>query len=179
MLGKGLITKAQLDTAVEARTRSHLRFGEILVILGYVEESEVTRCLAEQYQLPVANLEKIRPTPEALGIVSSLFAMSRLFLPVAVTDDIVYAIISDPIDLELTDQIIRDTGRRLCLAIASPRELTEAIAQFYDLPGTANPDPPKATRSRARRSKFRFNDQTDRQELLAALADFVERQPAA
>jgi len=179
MLAKGLITRSQLESAVEARSRSSLRFGEVLVVLGYVNECEVTRCLAEQYQLPLANLSKIRPTPEALGIVSSLFAISRLFLPIAVTDDVVYAIISDPIDLELTDKVIRETGRRLSLALSSPRELSEAISRFYDLPGATRTDHVEPKKPKAKKP-FRFDDQSDRRALLNSLASFSElKEPAA
>jgi len=174
LLAKGLITRPQLDGAIEARSRSNLRFGEILVVLGYVDEAEVTRCLSEQYQLPIANLSKLQPTPEALKIVSSLFAITRLFLPVAITDETVYAVICDPIDLELTDKIVRETGRRLALALSTSRELKEAVSRFYELPNSMVVTVPEPARSARKSKKPRHDDQTDRRELLETLASFAE-----
>lgn len=169
LLAKGLIDQGQLDRALEARSRTKLRLGEVLVVLGFVEEAEITRCLAEQFNLPIAHLSQVKPTVEALGLVTSFFALSHLFLPIEVRDDTVYAIIADPIDLEVTDKVIRQTGRRLSLALASPRALSEAVSKFYDLPELKpleermNRAPVKAKR----RSKF--DDQCDRQMLLEAL----------
>lgn len=173
LLAKGLIDETQLERAIEARSRGNIRFGEVLVLLGYVDEVQVTQCLAEQYQLPVADLSSLIPTAEALGLVSSSMAMSRLFLPIAVNDDAFYAVISDPIDLELTDRIVMETGRRLSLALASPSELYLAIARHYGLETELKITLPE--RKEAAPTKRRKNDdQTDRRELLAALAAFSE-----
>lgn len=173
LLAKGLIDGAQLERAIEARSRGNVRFGEVLVLLGYVDETQVTQCLAEQYQLPVADLSSLSPTPEALALVSSSMALTRLFLPVAVDDDAFYSVISDPIDLELTDRIVMETGRRLSLALASPRELYLAIARHYGLETELKITLP-GRKEAAPKKRGKKDDQTDRRELLAALAAFSE-----
>ncbi|MFI5387540.1 MAG: hypothetical protein ACHQ50_15640 [Fimbriimonadales bacterium] len=168
LLAKGLITQEQLERAIEARSRTDLLFGEVLVVLGFAEEEAITRCLAEQFDLPIASLETINPSADALGLVSSFFALTRLFLPVQISDATLVAVISDPIDLDLTDRMARDTGRRLSLSIASPSALTKKIARCYEL---APIKPIDTTQHAAPKPKRRtkIDVQTDRHELLVAL----------
>jgi type IV pilus assembly protein PilB len=172
LLAKGLITRDQHQRATEAQARSNRRFGEVIVALGFAEEGAITRCLAEQYDLPIADLDSLSPTSEALKLVSSLFAVTKLFLPVCLENQVLSAVIYDPIDLQLTDDIARSTGYRLQLAIAPPSALSDKIAQSYDLMLTRPKEPlvlegDAAPAKRKRRTKI--DPQADRRELLEAL----------
>ncbi|MFI5385851.1 MAG: hypothetical protein ACHQ50_06990 [Fimbriimonadales bacterium] len=131
---KGLITEEQLERALELRSRSNLRLGEILVLLKITEEVVITECLSEQYDLPIADLTKVAPSARALGIVPCAFALSRLFLPVDLVDDTLVAIIADPTDIEIPDDVVSKTGHRLSLSLAPPSLLSEAIARSYLAP---------------------------------------------
>ncbi len=133
LLERGLITPEQLDQALELRSRTNFRIGECLVHLGFIEEHAITRCLSEQYDLPIADLSKVVPSARALGLMPCSFALSRLILPLDIVDNVLGAIISDPIDIESSDEVIRNTGYRLELWLAPAGALSEAIARWYSL----------------------------------------------
>lgn len=53
LLEKGLITKEQLNRALENQRLTKKALGEVLVELGYVTWEELTEALAEQYNIPM------------------------------------------------------------------------------------------------------------------------------
>jgi len=131
LVERGLITEDQLGQALELRSRSNLRLGEILVLLKFTDESTITQCLSEQYDLPIADLTHVSPSARALDIIPCSYALSRLFLPVDLNDNTLVAIIADPTDVEIPEDVSGKTGHRLSLSIAPPSLLSEAIARCY------------------------------------------------
>jgi len=135
MMAKGLLTEKQIDEVAKLGCLSKLRFGQILVLHGYMSDTVVASCLAEQFDLPMVDPMRLKVNPEALALVSHDEAIKNLFLPVDLTDEVLAVAVSDPIDLELTDKIAKKTGRRLMLAIAAPTTLQAAIDHFYGKSG--------------------------------------------
>ena len=178
LLGKGLIDQGQLDRALDAQSRSKLRLGEVLVVLGYAEEDAITRCLSEQFDLPVADLSAIRPSHEALATVSSMYALTHLFLPVERGDGVLAAVLADPIDIDTTDSLIRKTGLRLVLSLAPPGALAEAITKCYGLPTTTGKAVEPNSKPIRKRRGPAMDDQSDRRALLESL-DSLSSPPAA
>src|SRR5690606_24321457 len=130
LVQKGVITAGQRDEALKIQSESNRRFGEIVISLGFASERDLTVCLAEQYDIPFIEISKLRPTPEALRSVSPTFALSRLILPVKLTDTEIHCVMNDPLDIQATDQLAKALGKRLILSLAGPIELFEAITQF-------------------------------------------------
>lgn len=128
---RGLITEKQLANALKARASSNLRFGEILVGLGLASEDAITECLADQYGYEIADLNGVEPEPQALALVPSVMALSGLLLPVKLSETSLECIISDPLDLPLTDQIFRMAGRPVSFKLAAPTPLFELIGKAY------------------------------------------------
>ena|SRR5579862_5569113 len=134
LLEHSLISQDQLDHALAARERTHIRFGEVAVILGITDEESITKCLSEQFDMPIADLDRVQPKGAALTRVSPFFSLTRLFLPLEVNGDTLTAVVADPLDVRTCDQVSKETGLRLSLYLASPRALSAAIARYYEMP---------------------------------------------
>ncbi|HTQ10035.1 MAG TPA: hypothetical protein VMI31_08200 [Fimbriimonadaceae bacterium] len=132
LLAKQRITQDQLDAAVRLKERSSLRFGEILVRLGYATEDDIAECLGQQLDLPVLDPARVRPNPRALALLSYGDAKESLILPVDLTPEHLALVVADPLEMVITDRLAKRTGRRLALAIATPRRLLVAIADAYE-----------------------------------------------
>jgi len=170
LLDKGLITPRQLEAALKLQMRTGLRFGEILTNSGKVTEEQIVHCLAEQYDYPVADPESINSDPKALGMIDRGFALSRLVLPVQVEDGTLACIISDPVDIGITDSLAQSLHLRLTFALAPPTRLLRAIERAYGIERSAEvvAETPKVEMVAAKKVKriMRVQPQTDREALL-------------
>lgn len=169
LVGKGLLTPVQLGRAIECQETTRRRFGEVVVSLGFVEEHEITACLAEQYDLPVANLGEIKSSAEVLQLISPTFALRHLFLPVSISETEIVGVIADPIDIDATDAVTQAVGKRLRLSIAPPTALFEFIAKTYAIPAKRRQLDAEDTPAEKPKRKMRIDKQADRQELLNSL----------
>jgi hypothetical protein len=154
LLAKGLLTRSQLSRA-QRQSRSEESFGDILTDMGLVTELEYARCLAEEYGLPLDNLNQVLPTKAALSLVQGEFALKHLILPVSVTDEDAQVVVADPEAVPVGPALSWMRNRRIILYIAPANRLRARIKEFYDLgPG---------------RPGQKVTSQLDRQAILAIL----------
>lgn len=184
LLEAGLLTQEELDYAIRTKLGTTLKFGEVITALGYATEEQVTECLASQYGYRVANLELVEPEEAALHMVPSITALSGLVLPVSVTPERFTCIIADPLDVPLTDSLMRLSGRPVEFSLATPTELFDAIVKAYGLgprgktmqiSGIRRERPAAPIRTKTSRPKrpMKVDPQDDKFALLAAISDKV------
>lgn len=180
LIDRGIISAEQCSHALEVHRTTGGRFGEVLISLGYCTEQQVVECLAQQYDIPVCDLPSVKPSEAALKLVSPTFALSRLILPISVTQTEFHCALCDPLDIQGTDYLTRALNKRLVISLAGHQEIFEAIARHYALP-TAKKQAPvavtegapaanKTKRSSKPRAQAKVDEQPDRRELLLAIA---------
>lgn len=180
LIDRGIISAEQCSHALEVHRTTGGRFGEVLISLGYCTEQQVVECLAQQYDFPVCDLASVKPSEAALKLVSPTFALSRLILPISVTQTEFHCALCDPLDIQGTDYLTRALNKRLVISLAGHQEIFEAIARHYALP-TAKKQTPvavtegepaakKTKRSSKPRAQAKVDEQPDRRELLLAIA---------
>lgn len=141
LVERGVITNLQLSVALAAQQTSNRRLGEILVEKGFTSDRIISECIGEQFGYPIADLENIRPQPNALALLRPDEAIDMLVLPVSVTEDEFECVIHDPVDVVTTDTIAKMVRRRLKLSLAFSDSLREKIRECYGLDDSiASPD---------------------------------------
>ncbi len=83
LLRRGAITAGQLAEAVVKQSASGKRMGELLTEMGLVDEREVVAALAEQLELPMANLHEATPDPGVAVLLSESVARGLGAIPVS------------------------------------------------------------------------------------------------
>ena len=67
LVREGLITREQLEKALQEQRQNGTRVGYNLVKLGFIQETELTKMLARQYKMPAVDLSRnsrsIRASP--------------------------------------------------------------------------------------------------------------------
>lgn len=179
LVTQGVLTEEQRDQAIQVQQQGKSRFGEVVVSLGFTTEAEIANCLAQQYDLPRADLANIKPTEEALKLVSPTFALSRVMLPVKVTQTEFHCVISDPLDIQATDYLTRAIGKRLVLSVGAGSEIFEAITKAYSIP-TEKAETTNSTQQvtekipsqkpKRKPRKVKVDEQADRKKLLGAIS---------
>jgi type II secretion system protein E len=133
LVQEGAITQSQLDQALaEQRRRNHTRrLGEILVEMRAISETNLLTILSKQLECPVVDLVADPPSPEALQVVPSEFALRHQLVPLRQTDHTLIVAMADPLDVQSMDDLRLLTGYRVEPRLASPTDIRRAVEQFY------------------------------------------------
>jgi type II secretion system protein E len=133
LVQEGSITQSQLDQALaEQRRRNHTRrLGEILVEMRAISETNLLTILSKQLECPVVDLVADPPSPEALQVVPSEFALRHQLVPLRQTDHTLIVAMADPLDVQSMDDLRLLTGYRVEPRLASPTDIRRAVEQFY------------------------------------------------
>ncbi|MGW4649833.1 GspE/PulE family protein [Kitasatospora sp. NPDC004289] len=132
LVRRGLLTPAQTDEALLQQSASGRRLGALLVELGMVDERSLIEALAEQLDLPVADLRQSEPDPEAASRVPEALARSLGVVAVRREGGTLLVAASDPADPRVLDELGRAVAPdRVRLAIAAPSDIRRSIDRTY------------------------------------------------
>ena len=132
LLDKGLVEKEQIQRGLEYQQRSgeKLRLGEVLVRFGYVSEEDVLKCIGEQFDVPVVDLNKLRPEVEAVDAVPRNTAKMHNILPLKRSGNALVVAISD-LDLCAIDNLKFILNMDIKPVLATEEAIAEAIERYY------------------------------------------------
>ncbi|MDL1970469.1 MAG: Flp pilus assembly complex ATPase component TadA [Candidatus Desulfofervidaceae bacterium] len=132
LLEKGLITPEQLKIALEIQKSTGKLLGEVLVDLGFVEQSAVSSVLSKDFGIQYLNsLENMIPDPEALGLVPQDIALKHKVVPLHLEENTLTIVISDPFDIVAVDTLRKLTGKIINTIVAPETEIAKAIDAWY------------------------------------------------
>src|SRR5947208_15912988 len=82
LVREGLITREQLEKALQEQKQNGTRVGYNLVKLGFVQETELTKMLARQFKMPAVDLSRFEVDPKIVNLIPGDIAIKNLDLPI-------------------------------------------------------------------------------------------------
>ncbi|HXL06275.1 MAG TPA: type IV-A pilus assembly ATPase PilB [Gemmatimonadales bacterium] len=131
LVREGLITPEQLKRALQEQKGSGMRLGYTLVKLGFVEETEVTKCLARQYRMPAVDLTRFEVDPKILKLLPPDIASKHTVLPLKREGRTLTVAIADPNNVAAIEDIKFITRCDVFPVIAGEYTLRNAIDRYY------------------------------------------------
>ncbi|HDD35604.1 MAG TPA: type II/IV secretion system protein [Candidatus Desulfofervidus auxilii] len=132
LVEKALITPEQLKIALEIQKTTGKLLGEILVDLGFVEQTAISSLLSKDIGVQfLSSLENVIPDPEALSIVPHEVALKHKVVPLNLENGILTVVVSDPFDIFTVDTLRKLTGKAINTVVASETEIAKAIDLWY------------------------------------------------
>ena len=130
LLKRKLVSKEQLNTAIEYQKSLGGKIGNIVVKLGFISDEQLTRELAHHYGMEVTDLaNQILPLDLLKSVPRQIIEKHEL-IPVHVTGTVVTVAMSDPTDYEALDELQFATGKKIETTIATRDSIKRAIAEF-------------------------------------------------
>lgn len=126
----GVVTEAAVEEAVAHGAKEGLRVGEALVALGLVDEEDVTKALANQFDMEYVDLDHNMILPSELGAIPEKMMRNHLILPMSREGNKLKVIITDPLDLETLDMLRFQLGCEIETTLASKSKLRAFIDRF-------------------------------------------------
>jgi general secretion pathway protein E len=135
LIERRLITREDLDRALEMQRERGDKLGKILVDLGFIATRDVLAALSEQLQIPLVMVEgppAVSPETETL---SPRFLRQFRCIPVALHDHTVTLAMADPLDFETRAAVASCTGLTVNPGLAAEQEILDAIDRYYGANG--------------------------------------------
>lgn len=132
----GLISKEQLNKALEIQKKEGGNLGSILLNQGFIKEKDLALLLSSSLNLPFFNLSRFKIDPEVVKIIPEKLAKQYRLIPVSRISKNLTVAMSDPLNVFAIDDIKALTSYNIDPIISTDKEIMEAIHNYYSVEST-------------------------------------------
>ena len=131
LIREGIITREQLDKALQEQKQNGTRVGYNLVKLGFIPEIELTKTLAKQFKMPAVDLSRFEVDPKIAKMIPNDLAIKNLVVPLKRDGHTLTVAMADPTNLGVLDDLKFITRYDIFPVIAGEYTLRAIIDKIY------------------------------------------------
>ena len=134
LIQQNVLTKEQLEQALQMQKGTNKKIGEILVEEGFITEEMIARALEAQMGLKSVQLRGLTVPAEIKNLVDVRLLKKYMVFPFEIDPynaNILHLAMADPLDMEAIDDIAIVTNMQIEPYIATTREVAAAIDRNY------------------------------------------------
>ena len=130
LLEEGLVTEAQLLSALDEQMTAGSSLGRTLVELGMLTEVQLVQALAAQVGMPFVDLDEYPVDRAALAMVPGGICRRYTVLPVAIDNGVLVLATADPGNVLAVDDVRSVSGMQVRPVVATYDNVLRAIDRF-------------------------------------------------
>lgn len=132
LLSRDIITKEQLEEALETQRNTGEKLGEILIKKGFISDETLIELISFQRGFEPIDLNKIQDKidPSVANLISKDFEFKRKVLPFKLTDNTLHVAMVDPRDINIIDEIRLLTGYNVKPYISTRKTIDNTIRLY-------------------------------------------------
>lgn len=131
LLERGIITEAQLETALKVQREKGGLIGHIMVMLGYAKEEEIAQALTVQYGFPYLPLECYEINREAISLIPENVARQYNLIAVDKIGDLLTIAMSNPLNVQAIEDVELITKCKVQPFVSTMTDINNAIIKYY------------------------------------------------
>jgi len=131
LLDEGMVTREQLDKAIQTQQRGGGHLSAILLEQGILSGQQLAKALSIQWGLPVVELAGLEIDPAAVHVLPQHIAHRHKVLPIEKTRTKLKLAISDPLNVVALDDVRLVTGLEIEPVVAAQEDIISAIGRVY------------------------------------------------
>lgn len=131
LVQEGVITDEQLQHALSEQKKTGRKLGRQLIDLGFTTEDQMLDLLSQQLKVPRININDYSLSPEVARNLPETHARRFRALVIEDTGQDYLVAMADPSDLFAYDEICRNLGKPVRVAVLREGELLSAIDNVY------------------------------------------------
>jgi general secretion pathway protein E len=135
LLGRKLLTAAQLDDAHALHQTEQLRLDRAIIQLGFLTEQQMLELMAEHLHLPLVKLDDLTIPPETLRALPAKIVYRKRMIPIGRVNGTLRVATSDAFDLYALDDLRLSTGLEIEPVLAPREDIEKVIKSHYGLGG--------------------------------------------
>jgi type II secretory ATPase GspE/PulE/Tfp pilus assembly ATPase PilB-like protein len=132
LVSGGLVTEGEIEKALGNREKK--KIGTLLIERGLITEDQLLIALATKFRLRHIDLALVTPNPDALNKLSKSIVNQMQVIPLELRGKKLVVATSEPADSTILDRLCFITSCNVELVVAFPRQISEAINRYYNMP---------------------------------------------
>jgi type IV pilus assembly protein PilB len=132
LVARGLITDAQLHTALTSQAAEGGMLGDVLLRRGLLDAKQLGSALGDQFEVPYREITHDAVNPQIVRLLPESFARERTVLPLGVNQGQLTLAMSAPDDIETISESELITGYRVLPVVAQQSEIHAALDRSFD-----------------------------------------------
>jgi hypothetical protein len=145
LIDEGLVKDDQVQEALRRQRATGESFGEILVSMGFVTESDIARTLVKQSGLPYIDASRYRINKDGVQAVPAELMWQNQFVVLDKIGKTLLVAIANVISPEIFDKLERVSGSQIFVYVSTWSQVQQALDKNVPLNGSAlaKPGAPK------------------------------------
>ncbi|MBI2060250.1 MAG: Flp pilus assembly complex ATPase component TadA [Nitrospirae bacterium] len=127
----GLVSRRDLDHALEESRKQNVRVGEILLRKGLVSEEQIAQALARQFTMTYVRLEGKDIASETVKLIPEAVARRHTIVPVESGPQDLMLGMADPLNIFALDQVKMITRHKVQPVVCSKAEILRVLDRVY------------------------------------------------
>lgn len=120
-----------LEEALMSRDGSRESMARTLIDKGLISDKILLSVFVKETELPFINLNRFKLEPDLKDVVSEKFARQHRMLPLTVLHGSVSVAVSDPLDVEMINDLQNITGRGVMMFLATETDILRGVDALY------------------------------------------------
>jgi len=134
LIKNGIITRRQLDEALDVQKKRKKRLGEILVELGYINSGDLIWMLSEQAEISFVQAKPEMMDSQLINKFPRKLLRKNSILPLYETEDKIYIASGDPTNHKTIQKIKEFTKKEVVISGADPEKIEQLLNKFFSEP---------------------------------------------
>src|SRR5262245_24766457 len=134
----GVASREDLRIALAEGLRSGERLGDVALRRGWIDEADLGRLLARQWELDFIEADAAQLDGWAAGVISAASARHMKACPLRIDDGVLSVVVSEPADARFAS-VRADVGTEPRFAVVTKTRLEELLDQLSELPDAPRP----------------------------------------
>ena len=131
LVSNGVITEAQLMSALAEQKKTGQKLGYTLVDMGFIDELRLLEFLSQQLQIPLVDIAGYRADPGVVRLLPETVARRYRVVVLENRDQDVLLGMADPTDLFAYDEASRLLKKRVRQAVVREADLLRMLGRWY------------------------------------------------
>jgi type IV pilus assembly protein PilB len=174
LVRRGLVSEADVAQALVVQAESGKRIGETLVAMGALNPRELTLFLADLLHMPVVDLRRHNPEPDALALIPEDIVRKHMAVPITLDDDGLLVAVADQPSVSVRALLTQSNDHPIRFVLAPETDIQWAIDSSYRAIGGVDRLVEAFEAVEGTRKKSATADTTDTTEVVADDAPVVQ-----
>jgi len=128
----GLINEEMIRNILHDNKESAAALKKTLISQGLVREDDILDALAREMGMEKIDLDEVIVTPELLSQLEKRTIMKYHIFPIKYDENTLWVALSDPLNIQTTDDLERITGKKVIGMVAPEDEINKRIKRYYE-----------------------------------------------